>query len=120
MKQRTSLWGRAALGLLIVASASCGEPDRPAELTIWHGAEQRVGHLGDAQDDFNLMGVLSGNRFGYSVNGGAPVPLDVSFERFCFRRLGDAGHFNADIPISSLNVGAVSYTHLTLPTILLV
>ena len=101
---------RSASALLImaasVASVSCGEPDRPAELKIWHGAEQRVGHLGDAQDDFNLMGVLSGNDFSYSVNGGAPVPLSVSFDRFGFRRLGEAGHFNADIPISSLNVGA--------------
>jgi hypothetical protein len=89
-----------------LALAGCGEPDRPAELKIWHGAEQRVGHLGDAQDDFNLMGVLSGNEFGYSVNGGASIPLDVSFDRFGFRRLGEAGHFNADIPISSLKPGA--------------
>ena len=100
---------RAVSALIIAASGlaliGCGEPDRPAELQIWHGAEQRVGHLGDAQDDFNLMGVASGNEFSYTVNGGARVPLNVPFEPFGFRRLGEAGHFNADIPISSLNAG---------------
>ncbi len=108
MKQH-SLKNRAVSTLLVAASGlalvGCGEPDRPAELKIWHGAEQRVGHLGDAQDDFNLMGVASGNEFSYAVNGGERIALSVPFDPFGFRRLGEAGHFNADIPISSLKAG---------------
>lgn len=88
-----------------LATLACGEPDRPVAVEIWHGAEQRVGHLGDAQDDFNLMGLAGGNEFSYSINGGTPEPLTVSFDEFGFRRLGAAGHFNADIPIASLREG---------------
>ncbi|MEM8714096.1 MAG: hypothetical protein AAGG01_24390 [Planctomycetota bacterium] len=88
-----------------VALAACGEAQRPVSLTVWHGTEQRVGHLGDAQDDFNLMGVASGNEFTYSLNGSDPVPFTVAFEPFGFRRLGAAGHFNLDIAVADLREG---------------
>ena len=107
--KRHLLKGRATAALLVAVNGlvlvGCGEPDRPASIEIWHGAEQSIGHLGDAQDDFNLMGVVNGNGFSYSVNGGASVPLSVSFDPFGFRRRGAAGHFNADIPIASLLPG---------------
>lgn len=107
--KRSELLNKAVCTLLAAGTstllAGCGEPDRPAELVVWHGAEQRVGHLGDAQDDFNLMGVVNGNEFSYSVNGDQRVPLEVSFEPFGFRRRGAPGHFNADIPISALKAG---------------
>ncbi|MFT6109191.1 MAG: hypothetical protein ACJA2W_002108 [Planctomycetota bacterium] len=91
--------------IMLAVLASCGEPDRPAAVEVWHGPAQRVGHLGDAQDDFNLMGQVNGNEFAYSVNGGAPRPFTVSFEEFGFRRLGAAGHFNLDVPVASLKEG---------------
>ena len=91
--------------LALSLAASCGEADRPVSIEVWHGDKQRVGHLGDAQDDFNLMGIASGNEFTYAVNGGAPVPLTVPFEPWGFRRLGGEGHFNADIPIDSMEIG---------------
>ncbi|QDV09005.1 hypothetical protein Poly30_45610 [Planctomycetes bacterium Poly30] len=94
-----------ASSILAAGLSSCGEPDRPVDVEVWHGATQRVGHLGDAQDDFNLMGVVSGTEFAYTVNGGPPEPLVVSFDDFGFRRLGAAGHFNVDVPITSLDPG---------------
>jgi hypothetical protein len=42
----------AALGWLSPAFSAAAEP----VITIWHGDHQRIGHLGTAQDDFNLLG----------------------------------------------------------------
>jgi hypothetical protein len=45
---------RSLMGLQL---ANRHERERFArEIEIWHGEHQRVGHLGDAQDDFNLLG----------------------------------------------------------------
>ena len=89
-----------------LALAACSEPDPPLALDVWHGASQRVGHLGDAQDDFNLMGIAQGRELSYRLNGGAPVTLTLPREAFGFRRLGGSGHFNADIPIGELHLGS--------------
>jgi hypothetical protein len=74
-------------------------------IEVWHGLEQRVGHLGDAQDDFNLLGRVpdADELFSlhYSVNDATPVELNFR----AYRRLAAAGHFNADIPIASLAPG---------------
>jgi hypothetical protein len=76
-----------------------------ARIQIWHGSEQKVGHLGESQDDFNLLGhvempdkLLS---LQYAVNDATPVELN--FRRY--RRLALHGHFNADIPIAALAPG---------------
>ena len=88
-----------AVGHLSSAAADSGR------IEIWHGLEQRVGQLGDAQDDFNLLGrvpepdqLLS---LQYGVNGDIPVELNFR----AYRRLAADGHFNADIPIASLEPG---------------
>jgi hypothetical protein len=79
-------------------------------IEVWHGLEQRVGHLGDAQDDFNLLGrVPEADRLlslQYSVNQATPVELNVH----AYRRLAADGHFNADIPIASLEPGPNTIT----------
>ena len=84
---------------LFSASANSGR------IEVWHGLEQRVGHLGDAQDDFNLQGQIPEIEdlfsLQYSLNGGIPVQMNTQ----AFRRLAADGHFNADIPISDLRPG---------------
>jgi hypothetical protein len=67
--------------------------------------DQRVGHLGDVQHDFNLLGHVYSkypiSSFTYSLNGGEEVPLNT----FVFRRIVNQGDFNADIPVSLLKTG---------------
>jgi hypothetical protein len=74
-------------------------------IEIWHGDRQRVGHLGDAQDDFNLMGTVLPWReidtLTWRQGKRAETPL--SFR--AFRRLVSDGDFNADIPIAALDPG---------------
>jgi hypothetical protein len=76
-----------------------------ARIQIWHGNEQRVGHLGDAQDDFNLMGHVEEPEkllsLQYALNDSIPVELNFR----SYRRLAMHGHFNADIPIAALAPG---------------
>ena len=84
-------------------------------LEVWHGLEQRVGHLGHAQSDFNVLGNVADPdgvaALTYRLNGGPPQPLTVrpSFEeeddRNATRRLANPGDFNADIPLDSLQRG---------------
>ena len=51
------------------------------QIRVWYGLEQRVGHLGEAQDDFNLLGEVicpEGTvELRYTLNGGLPVSLSV-------------------------------------------
>ncbi len=80
-------------------------------INVWHGDIQRVGHLGRAQEDFNLMGELSG--FTYPVEltcftGNQSILLNVGQRNDGFgngRRLARTGHFNADIHIKNLIPG---------------
>ncbi len=81
-------------------------------LDVWHGLSQKVGHLGNAQDDFNLMGNVSDDgevtSLVYSLNGGAYKTLNIGDNPDGFgdgRRLAATGDFNADIPINTLNPG---------------
>lgn len=87
--------------------------DVPPVLNVWHGLSQRVEHLGDAQDDFNIMGNVYDDRSGvssltYSLNGSPAVALSVGDRPDGFgdgRRLATTGDYNADISISNLNPG---------------
>ena len=80
---------------------------------LWYGNEQRVGHLGVAQDDFNLLGDVEDPSFltslTCSVNGHFPEwHLQVGSRPDGYgdgRRLARTGHFNADIPIDVLRPG---------------
>ncbi len=79
------------------------------QIEVWHGARQRVGHLGNAQADFNLMGQLkdheSVDHLYYRVNGENAAVLGIGSAPNGFgdgRRLARSGHFNADIPIANL------------------
>lgn len=81
-------------------------------IEIWHGARQRVGHLGKAQADFNLMGHIENpdaiGNLSYRVNGGEVIALSIGRAPNGFgdgRRLARSGHFNADIPIAKLRDG---------------
>lgn len=83
---------------------------KPLQISIWHGLQQKVGHLGHAQDDFNLIGNVIGYEnlalLTYSLNGAVPVNLNIDREKFGdTRRLAAPGDFNADIPISKLRAG---------------
>ncbi|MEK7408454.1 MAG: VCBS repeat-containing protein [Acidobacteriota bacterium] len=83
-------------------------------IEVWHGERQRVGHLGIAQHDFNLLGHVSEpeaiRSLGYSLNGAPEIPLgflaftdDLQGGRS--PRLVADGDFNADIPLDSLRPG---------------
>ncbi len=83
--------------------------EQEPQIRIWHGQKQRVGHLGKAQDDFNLLGSLEGaSRFQsltVDLNGASLMPLTIAEGSTGFRRLARAGHFNADIPLKLLQPG---------------
>ncbi|MFT5366266.1 MAG: hypothetical protein ACI8V2_001213 [Candidatus Latescibacterota bacterium] len=77
---------------------------------VWHGATQRIGHLGQAQDDFNVMGEVSDDvvALSYVLGRGLPVPLTIGRDpNGCgdTRRLARTGHFNVDMPIECLSLG---------------
>lgn len=79
-------------------------------IQIWHGKRQRVGHLGHAQEDFNILGDVSDDvvALSYVVGRGLPVPLTIGRNLDGWgdtRRLARQGHFNADIPIECLAFG---------------
>ena len=112
LKQRKKLiLGASALAALgLFAFAEIGGHLSPAgaenaRVQVWHGTEQKVGHLGDAQDDFNLMGQVARPdeliSLQYTLND--EIPVELNFRRY--RRLAADGHFNADIPISALVPG---------------
>jgi hypothetical protein len=73
---------------------------------VWHGDIQRVGHLGRAQDTFNVLGHVDPweeiDRLEWSLNWYQAVPL--SFR--AFRRLAANGDFNADVPVGMLDPGS--------------
>lgn len=80
------------------------------KINIWHGLHQKVGHLGHAQNDFNLIGNVAGYEslasLSYSLNGAAPVELSIGLGKFGdTRRLAAPGDFNADIPVYKLIKG---------------
>lgn len=102
MKVRTA-------ALVAISLATWGQaPQASRSIEIWHGDTQRVGHLGDSQDDFNLMGHIAAWRdldeLYYGINGKALTPLAFR----AYRRLVKDGDFNADIPIGALRIGANS------------
>jgi hypothetical protein len=86
-------------------------PDNPLQLVVWHGLDQRVGHLGVLQTDFNVMGnigpVADIASLAYNVNGGLYQDLTIGPDN---RRLASPGDFNADIPIALLQVGSNTVT----------
>jgi hypothetical protein len=88
------------------SATACNRTTQPTvRIEIWYGRSQKVGHLGEAQDDFNLLGHASDpeniESLTCSLNGGPEVPM--SFRSF--RRLVDDGDFNADIPVNLLRPG---------------
>jgi hypothetical protein len=97
-----------AAGLDLWAQPGTAPAARAIE--IWHGETQRVGHLGDAQDDFNLMGRVRPwqevDTLAWRLEKRAATPL--SFR--AYRRLVDDGDFNADIPIGGLQPGPNNVT----------
>ena len=105
---------RAALLLtpLFVVSCSALRHAHEPRIDVWYGPEQRVGHRGFPQDDFNLLGAVKSAAplvsVSYRLNDGPPVPLNHS----PFRRLVEEGDFNADIPIARLMPG-VNHVVLT-------
>lgn len=82
-------------------------------INLWYGNEQRVGHLGVAQNDFNLLGDVEDPSFlsslTCSINGSWPEwHLQVGGRPDGYgdgRRLARTGHFNADIPLDVLRPG---------------
>lgn len=80
------------------------------QIELWHGSAQKVGHLGIAQDDFNVLGKVfpadSVISLTYRLNNGPQIQLNFGQSEQGFRRLAGLGHFNADVPISSLRKGA--------------
>ncbi len=96
---------------ILSAMISCQNtknPDGP-EVEIWHGLHQKVGHLGNAQDDFNVMGKVSPadsiDSLTYRLNKGPFIRLNFGEGTPGYRRLAEHGHFNADIPIAELQPG---------------
>lgn len=96
------------IGFLVAGTATffaLREPFRAARIEIWHGQNQRVGHLGAPQPDFNVSGIAEGHELLGRVNGGEPLELSIAEDPGGFRRLGAKGHFNFEVPVSQLVLG---------------
>jgi hypothetical protein len=107
-RRTVALVATAGLGLALLGYGRIGAPltsAASAPIEIWHGSEQRVGHLGDGQDDFNLMGEIAHPErlwsLQYTLN--QKIPVELNFRGY--RRLAADGHFNADIPVRRLAPG---------------
>jgi len=91
--------------------------DNPVQVVIWHGSDQRVGHLGGAQPDFNVLGNASSvadiASLAYRVNDGVFLDLTMGPDD---KRLAAEGDFNADIPIVLLREGLNTVTIRALGT----
>lgn len=125
MQDRRPWWYVAWLipGLVLLAYVSLSSPRRhasptpaPPVIDVWHGVRQKVGHLGNAQSDFNLLGNVSAGvrSLIWSLNGTAPRSLRIGTRQDGFgdsRRLAGTGDFNADMPIQHLHPGD---NHITL------
>lgn len=78
-----------------------------SRINVWYGLDQRVGHLGRAQSEFNVMGAVSHSgaiaAMYYRLNGGEAETLSIGNDQN--RRLVGEGDFNADVPIGSLKPG---------------
>ena len=87
---------------------SLKQTDGP-QVVIWHGLRQKVGHLGIAQDDFNLLGSVSPAdsiaSLTYRLNEGPFIRLNFGEDTPGFRRFAGLGDFNADISIHDLRPG---------------
>ncbi len=89
----------------------------PVVIDVWGGLNQRVGHLGTAQADFNLMGNIQDWEnlvsLTYSVNGGPEQPLNWGNRPDGFgdgRRLARNGDFNVDLALDQLLPGSNTIT----------
>lgn len=53
----------------------------PPIIDVWYGSNQKIGHLGHAQNDFNLLGHVDADdgvaELTYSLNGAAPETLKI-------------------------------------------
>ena len=98
----------AFLILVLAFVSSCEETPEP-EIRIWHGTNQKVGHLGLAQDDFNLMGEFTNSKIvttlQFQLNDDPYQNLQFGKDPSGGRRLAAENHFNADISIEELNLG---------------
>jgi hypothetical protein len=92
-------------GIVLAAASLLTGASKTLHVEVWYGRRQRVGHLGSAQDDFNVLGhVYAANPIASvtcSVNGGVPKLLEFRI----LRRIVRYGDFNADIPVASLHFG---------------
>lgn len=94
----------------------------PPIIELWYGSEMVLGRSGGiGQSFFNIPGSIIdpdgdflinyypepedpelNSRFTFTLNGGAPQPLNVGNDQ---SRLSDVGDFNIEIPITDLRVG---------------
>lgn len=91
------------LALAVEVVGASAEPS----IEIWDGEVQRIGHLGDAQDDFNLRGRIHPwpevDQFTWARASRPRAINPLSFR--AYRRLARDGDFNADVPIGLLEPG---------------
>jgi hypothetical protein len=78
-------------------------------IDVWYSDNQTFANNGTPQQWVNILGNVSDlngvTSLSYSLNGGPFIPLTIGPDN---RRLNRKGDFNADIPVSSLTLGANS------------
>ena len=96
--------------LLLAPLLAAAAPPAPPVIAFWGGEAQRAGHLGDPQDDFNVLGHIERwrevDRAEWSLN--QQPAIELSFRRH--RRLVEDGDFNVDVPFGRLKPGANTLT----------
>jgi len=71
-------------------------------IDIWQGDKQHTGHLGDAQDDFNVHGHVEPWREIDTLEWALNYPIQTPLSFRTFRRIVNDGDFNIDIPAGNL------------------
>lgn len=100
------------IGLLFavtIGQAGALAPTSNPVIDVWYGTTQSFGDIGTPQQFVNIVGTISDpdgineSALTYKLNSDASLPYNIGPNN---QRLAEAGDFNIDLPISSLNNGA--------------
>lgn len=104
----------SAVGVLLLANLAFAQPSPEPSIVVWQGDQQRTGHLGDVQDDFNVHGHVEPWREIDTLEWSLNYPINTPLSYRTFRRIVDNGDFNIDIPAGQLKADRVNQLTITM------
>jgi hypothetical protein len=108
-------WSHLALGAVLrLANLALAQPAPEPSIDIWQGDRQRIGHLGDAQGDFNVLGHVEPWREIDTLEWSLNYPINTPLSYRTFRRIVNDGDFNIDIPVGQLKTDRINQLTITM------